>query len=70
MTEQFGDKRVVPFSFETDPESVQKEQVSCWLTYTNEDTHKIIKIILTVHLFIQEIYREQVLDTVHLLKTR
>lgn len=43
MTEQFGDKRVVPFSFETDPESVQKEQVSCWLTYTNEDTHKIIK---------------------------
>ncbi len=43
MTEQFGDKRVVPFSFETAPESVQKEQVSCWLTYTNEDTHKIIK---------------------------
>ena len=42
MTEQFGDKRVVPFSFETDPESVQKEQVSCWLTYTNEETHKII----------------------------
>ncbi len=43
MTEQFGDKRVVPFSFETDPETVQKEQVSCWLTYTNEETHKIIK---------------------------
>lgn len=43
MTEQFGDKRVVPFSFETDPESIQKEQVSCWLTYTNEETHKIIK---------------------------
>ena len=42
MTEQFGDKRVVPFSFETDPESIQKEQVSCWLTYTNEETHKII----------------------------
>ena len=43
MTEQFGDKRVVPFSFETDPESVQKEQVSCWLTYTNETTHEIIR---------------------------
>ena len=43
MEEQFGDERVVPFSFETDPESVQKEQVSCWLTYTNEETHKIIR---------------------------
>ena len=43
MEEQFGDKRVVPFSFSTDPESVQKEQVSCWLTYTNEDTHTIIR---------------------------
>ncbi len=43
MEEQFGDPRVVPFSFSTDPESVQKEQVSCWLTYTNEETHKIIQ---------------------------
>lgn len=43
MEEQFGDERVVPFSFSTDPESVQKEQVSCWLTYTNEETHKIIR---------------------------
>lgn len=43
MEEQFGDKRVVPFSFSTAPESVQKEQVSCWLTYTNEETHKIIR---------------------------
>lgn len=43
MEEQFGDKRVVPFSFSTDPESIQKEQISCWLTYTNEDTHKIIR---------------------------
>lgn len=43
MTEQFGDERVVPFSFSTDPESVQKEQVSCWLTYTNEETHQIIR---------------------------
>ena len=42
MEEQFGDKRVVPFSFSTDPESVQKEQASCWLTYTNQETHKII----------------------------
>ena len=43
MEEQFGDERVVPFSFSTDPESVQKEQVSCWLTYTNEETHRIIR---------------------------
>ena len=43
MEEQFGDKRVVPFSFSTDPESVQKAQASCWLTYTNQETHKIIR---------------------------
>ena len=43
MEEQFGDERVVPFSFETDPESIQKDQVSCWLTYTTEKTHEIIK---------------------------
>lgn len=43
MEEQFGDKRVVPFSFSTDPGSVQKEQASCWLTYTNQETHKIIR---------------------------
>ena len=43
MEEQFGDERIVPFSFTTDPESVQKEQVSCWLTYTNEKTHQIIR---------------------------
>ena len=43
MEEQFGDDRVVPFSFSTDPDSVQKEQVSCWLTYTNSDTHQIIR---------------------------
>ena len=43
MEERFGDKRVVPFSFSTDPESVQKEQASCWLTYTNQETHKIIR---------------------------
>ena len=43
MEEQFGDERVVPFSFSTDPESVQIDQESCWLTYTNEETHKIIR---------------------------
>ena len=43
MEEQFGDERVVPFSFSTDPESVHIEQKSCWLTYTNEKTHKIIR---------------------------
>lgn len=43
MEEQFGDERVVPFSFTTDPESVQIDQASCWLTYTNEKTHEIIR---------------------------
>ena len=43
MEEQPGDERIVPFSFSTDPESVQKPQVSCWLTYTNEKTHEIIR---------------------------
>ena len=43
MEEQFGDETVVPFSFTTDPEDIQIEQVSCWLTYTNENTHEIIR---------------------------
>lgn len=43
MEEQFGDERVIPFSFSTDPEEVQIDQVSCWLTYTNQDTHDIIR---------------------------
>ncbi|MBE5980283.1 MAG: tRNA uridine-5-carboxymethylaminomethyl(34) synthesis enzyme MnmG [Paenibacillaceae bacterium] len=43
MEEQLGDDRVVPFSFSTDPESIQKEQISCWLTYTNSSTHEIIR---------------------------
>ena len=43
MEEQKGDERVVPFSFTTDPENVQIEQASCWLTYTNETTHDIIR---------------------------
>ena len=43
MIEQKGDERIVPFSFTTNPEDVQIKQVSCWLTYTNEETHKIIR---------------------------
>ncbi len=43
MQEQIGDERIVPFSFTTDPEDVQIDQVSCWLTYTNEHTHEIIR---------------------------
>lgn len=43
MEEQFGDEKVVPFSFSTNPEDVQIEQESCWLTYTNEKTHEIIR---------------------------
>ena len=43
MEEQKGDEKVVPFSFTTNPEDIQKEQVSCWLTYTNQRTHEIIQ---------------------------
>ncbi len=43
MEEQLGDEKVVPFSFTTDPDSLTKPQVSCWLAYTNEETHDIIK---------------------------
>ncbi len=43
MEEQFGDNPITPFSFTTDPDSVQIDQVSCWLTYTNEETHQIIR---------------------------
>ena len=43
MQEQYGDNPVVPFSFETDPESIQKEQVKCYLAYTGEKTHEIIR---------------------------
>ena len=43
MEEQFGDEKIVPFSFENTSEDLARDQVSCWLTYTNEDTHKIIR---------------------------
>lgn len=43
MEEQFGDEEIVPFSFTNTPEDIKKEQVSCWLTYTNEKTHEIIR---------------------------
>ena len=43
MEEQFGDDKIIPFSFTSDPADLQKEQVSCWLTYTNEETHKVIR---------------------------
>ncbi len=43
MEEQFGDEKVIPFSFSTNPEDVQIDQVSCFLTYTNEKTHEIIR---------------------------
>lgn len=43
MEPQYGDENIVPFSFSTDPESVRKEQVNCYLTYTNEKTHEIIR---------------------------
>ena len=43
MEEQFGDEEIVPFSFTTNPDDVQIDQVSCWLTYTNKETHDIIR---------------------------
>ncbi len=43
MQEQLGDEEIVPFSFTTDPDEIQKHQISCWLTYTNEKTHQIIR---------------------------
>lgn len=43
MQEQLGDEEIVPFSFTTDPDEIQKSQISCWLTYTNEKTHQIIR---------------------------
>ena len=63
MEEQFGDKRVVPFSFSTDPESIQKEQISCWLTYTNEKTHEIIRNNRNVPHYSPVPSREPVRDT-------
>ena len=43
MEEQKGDEKIVPFSFTNTPEGLEREQISCWLTYTNEETHKIIR---------------------------
>ena len=43
MEEQFGDERITPFSFTTNPEDIQIDQISCWLTYTNKTTHEIIR---------------------------
>lgn len=43
MQEQLGDEHITPFSFSTNPDDIQKDQVSCWLTYTTEETHEIIK---------------------------
>ena len=43
MEPQYGDENIVPFSFENTPEDIQREQVPCWLTYTNEKTHQIIQ---------------------------
>ena len=70
MEEQKGSERIVPFSFTNTAEDLEREQVSCWLTYTNEETHDIIRKIFIVHLCILEILREPVQDIVLLLKIR
>ena len=51
MEEQFGDERIVPFSFTTNPDDVQIDQASCWLTYTNEDdpSRLFVKIWIVHH---------------------
>lgn len=43
MEPQYGDEKIVPFSFTNTSDSVQREQVKCYLTYTNEKTHEIIR---------------------------
>ena len=43
MQRQDGDAQVIPFSFETDPKAIEREQLPCYLTYTNEKTHEIIR---------------------------
>jgi len=43
MQPQYGDDNIVPFSFENTSENIKRNQVLCWLTYTNEQTHDIIK---------------------------
>ena len=65
MEEQFGDERVIPFSFSTDPETVQIDQVSCWLTYTNEKRMILYGQILTVLQSMQVLLKEQVRVTAH-----
>ena len=54
MEEQFGDERIVPFSFATNPDDVQIDQVSCWLTYTNEKHMRLFEIIWTGRLYFPE----------------
>ena len=43
MTEQKGDEKIVPFSFTNRREDIERDQISCWLTYTNNETHEIIR---------------------------
>jgi tRNA uridine 5-carboxymethylaminomethyl modification enzyme len=70
MEEQKGDENIVPFSFTNTPEDLQRNQVSCWLTYTNQDTHEIIMDNIDRSPYIREISREQGQDTVHLSRIR
>lgn len=70
MAEQFGDERIVPFSFTNKEEDIKRDQISCWLTYTTEETHEIIKE--NIHrspLFLVQL-KEQDLDTAHRSKIR
>ncbi len=43
MEEQTGDEKIVPFSFTNKEDDIRRDQISCWLTYTNEKTHDIIR---------------------------
>ena len=70
MEEQFGDEKIVPFSFTNKEEDIKREQISCWLTYTNEETHKIIRDNLDRSPIMRVSLKEQAQDIVRLLRTR
>ncbi len=70
MDEQKGDRKIVPFSFVNREEDIRREQISCWLTYTNAKTHEIISENLHRSPYMAERSREQARDTVLPLRTR
>ena len=70
MAEQFGDEKIVPFSFTNREEDIRRDQISCWLTYTTEETHQIIRENISRSPLFSEQLKEQGLDIVHRLKIK